>query len=238
MDWNIPRVLGQPLQIALEAGGRLFIVGTNGSGKSALLQHLISSNQRENIRRISAHRQTWLQSGSIELTPRMRKEFSQQDMQQETQEQSRWLDYYAEQRQSAVLFDLVAKENARARRIAHHVDDRNTEKAQMVADESVSPFEQLNELLAFGTLLVKLENSNDEEILAHHQGASVPFSIAQMSDGERNAAIIAATVLTVEPGTVLLIDEPERHLHRSIIEPFLSALFECRWDCCFRRLHS
>ena len=103
----------------------------------------------------------------------------------------------------------------------------------MVAAESVSPFEQLNELLALGTLSVTLENSNDEEILARHRDAMVPFSIAQMSDGERNAAIIAATVLTVEPETVLLIDEPERHLHRSIIEPFLSALFGCRQDCGF-----
>ena len=163
----------------------------------------------------------------------MRREIGQRYVQQEVREQSRWSDSYADQRQSVVLFDLIAKENARARRIAHHVDDRNTEKAQLVADESVSPFQQLNELLAFGTLLVKLENSNDEEILAHHQGASMPFSIAQMSDGERNAAIIAATVLTVEPGTVLLIDEPERHLHRSIIEPFLSALFEYRGDCVF-----
>ena len=57
--------------------------------------------------------------------------------------------------------------------------------------------------------------------------------MAQMSDGERNAAIIAATVLTVESGTVLLIDEPERHLHRAIIEPFLSALFARRADCAF-----
>ena len=54
-----------------------------------------------------------------------------------------------------------------------------------------------------------------------------------MSDGERNATILAATVLTVEPGTVLLIDEPERHLHRAIIEPFLSALFRQREDCTF-----
>ena len=49
--------------------------------------------------------------------------------------------------------------------------------------------------------------------------------MAQMSDGERAAAIIAATVLVADPGTLFLIDEPERHLHRSIIEPFLSALF-------------
>ena len=55
-----------------------------------------------------------------------------------------------------------------------------------------------------------------------------------MSDGERNAAIIAAHVITAEPGTVLLIDEPERHLHRSIIQPFLSALFALRReDCAF-----
>ena len=33
--------------------------------------------------------------------------------------------------------------------------------------------------------------------------------------------------------TMLLIDEPERHLHRSIIEPFLSALFKLREDCAF-----
>ena len=40
-------------------------------------------------------------------------------------------------------------------------------------------------------------------------------------------------MLTVSAGTVLLIDEPERHLHRSIIEPFLSALFAQRSDCPF-----
>ena len=47
------------------------------------------------------------------------------------------------------------------------------------------------------------------------------------------AVLMAANVLTVEPGTILLIDEPERHLHRSIIEPFLSALFAKRQDCAF-----
>ena len=37
----------------------------------------------------------------------------------------------------------------------------------------------------------------------------------------------------MDPGTILLIDEPERHLHRSIVEPFLSALFAKRQDCAF-----
>ena len=233
MNWNIPQLSGEPLQITLKANDRLFIVGANGSGKSALIQHLVSSKRGEKIKRISAHRQTWLQSGSLDLTPHRRKQFDEQDTQFERQDESRWRDNHAQQRQSAVLFDLVAKENTRARLITRHVDSGNTQEAEKASTKSPSPFDQLNELLRIGTLAVTLENSNDEEILAQHRDGTEPFSIAQMSDGERNAAIIAATVLTVEPETVLLIDEPERHLHRSIIEPFLSTLFEKRTDCTF-----
>ena len=97
----------------------------------------------------------------------------------------------------------------------------------------MSLFKQLNDLLDLGTLTVSLRNFNDEEILAQHRNRDTSFSIAQMSDGERAAVIMAANVLTVEPGTILLIDEPERHLHRSIIEPFLTALFAQREDCAF-----
>ena len=233
MNWGIPRISGEPLRTVLKAGDRLFIVGANGSGKSALIQQLVSSNQGEKINRISAHRQTWFQSGSIDLTPQRRKQFDQNSTHQEVQYQSRWRDDYAQQRQSAVLFDLVAKENTRARLITRHVDSGHTEEAKRISDGSPTPFDELNELLGIGTLAITLENANDEEILARHRDGNASFSIAQMSDGERNAAIIAATVLTVEAGTVLLIDEPERHLHRSIIEPFLSALFERRKDCAF-----
>lgn len=233
MNWNIPRISGQEFPISLKGSDRLFIVGANGSGKSALIQHLVSSNQGQKIRRISAHRQTWFQSGSIDLTPQRRKQFDQDNTHLERQDQSRWQDVYAQERQSAVLFDLVAKENTRARHITHHVDSGHTEEAKRISDGSPSPFDELNELLGIGALAITLENANDEEILARHRNGNALFSIAQMSDGERNAAIIAATVLTVEAGTVLLIDEPERHLHRSIIEPFLSALFERRKDCAF-----
>ena len=92
---------------------------------------------------------------------------------------------------------------------------------------------QINELLRIATLAVSLEYSERERILARHQNASGPYGISQMSDGERSAVSIAAKVLTVVPGTILLLDEPERHLHPSISKPFLSALFQCRNDCAF-----
>ena len=233
INWDIPRVSGEPLPISLQSSDRLFIVGPNGSGKSALIQHLVSGHQGRNIRRISAHRQTWLDSGSLNLTPLGRRQFEEQSTNREKNDEARWRDYDSQQKQSAVLFDLVAKENTRARSITSFVDSKNLEEASRLAAESVSAFTQLNDLLSLGTLLITLENSKDEEILARHRNATDAYSIAQMSDGERNAAIIGATVLTVDPGTVLLIDEPERHLHRSIVVPFLAALFTQREDCTF-----
>lgn len=220
------------LELEIHGEDRLFVVGPNGSGKSALIQHFVSSITDHPTRRISAHRQTWLNSSVIEMTPKSRRDADRGFVNHERRPDARWKDEQAAQRLSAVLFDLVAGENQRAREIANLVDQDKVEEARSIAGELASPFKRINELLLAGSLSVRIEAATGEEILAHH-GEGEPFSMAKLSDGERNAIVLAATVLTVEPGTVLLIDEPERHLHRSIIEPFLTALFASRGDCPF-----
>ena len=143
------------------------------------------------------------------------------------------MDPYAQSNSSVLLFDLVAKENTINKIVAQHVRNQDFPKAQEVSDDSPSPFNQINELLEFGRLTVRLENLDDRHLVARHLHES-SFSIAEMSDGERNAMLIAADVITAKLGAVFLIDEPERHLHRSIIQPFLSALFALRRaDCTF-----
>ena len=57
--------------------------------------------------------------------------------------------------------------------------------------------------------------------------------MAEMSDGERNAVLMAADILTARVGSLFLVDEPERHLHRSIITPLLRSLFTTRRDCAY-----
>lgn len=79
---------------------------------------------------------------------------------------------------------------------------------------------------------IEISVHQNEQVLASRRG-SPAYSVAELSDGERNALLIAANVLTVPPGTLLLIDEPERHLHRSIISPLLTLLFSKRPDCVF-----
>ena len=233
MELTIPRISGDSLTIRLDTGQQLYVVGANGTGKSALFQHWVTSVGNPPIKRIAAHRQMWLPSGNLDFTAQSRKQYEQNRMQWDREDNSRWMEHSPAQRQSAVLFDLVAKDNTRYRTIGQYIDNNSQEEATAFALQSESPFKQLNDLLRLGTLTVSLRNSNDEEILAQHMNNDPSFSIAQMSDGERAGAIMAANVLTVEPGTTLLIDEPERHLHRSIIEPFLSALFAKRQDCAF-----
>ena len=233
MELTIPKTSGDPLAISIEVGDRLYVVGANGTGKSALFQHWVISVGGPNIKRIAAHRQTWFESGNLDFTARRRRAFETNVKTWDRQDNARWMEHSPAQRQSAVLFDLVAKDNTRYRTIGQYIDNNNPDEATVFASKSESLFKQLNDLLRLGTLTVSLRNSNDEEILAQHMNNGLSFSIAQMSDGERAAAIMAANVLTVEPGTILLIDEPERHLQRSIIEPFLSALFAKRQDCAF-----
>lgn len=229
----IPLIKNDPLKIPLEPGNPLYIVGPNGSGKSALIQHAVTSLGPTNVRRISAHRQTWLESAAIAMTPQSRKQFDRQLSGQEPNPIYRWREYNSEARLSSILFDLTAKENELARRIMNHAYAAEKEQVDEIVESERSPFETINELLDFAGLSVSVENSEGEEILARHKQTSEPYSMAQMSDGERNAVILAANVLTVAPGVVLLIDEPERHLHRSIIEPLLTALFDKRADCPF-----
>ena len=140
---------------------------------------------------------------------------------------------FGQEKQLAVISALIDKENHEARSVRDLVRNAQIVKAQQASSISETPLGQINELFQIGNLPVSFKLSRDGQILAYHRDESRSFSIAQMSDGERSAAIIAATVLTVDPGTMLLIDEPERHLHRSIIEPFLSALFARREDCSF-----
>ena len=59
------------------------------------------------------------------------------------------------------------------------------------------------------------------------------YSATKMSDGERTALYFIAQVLAVPPNKALLIDEPELHLHKSLMNRLWLALERYRPDCLF-----
>lgn len=149
----------------------------------------------------------------------------------DTSLESRWKDDYATQRASIAIYDLIDAENVRARSITGAVDGNNIDLAQALSKKD-APIKIINELLRLSNIPIEISVGVSEQVVASKRG-STPYSIAELSDGERNALLIAADVLTVKNGTLILIDEPERHLHRSIISPLLTQLFSKRHDCAF-----
>lgn len=218
------------LSLTVDVGEMVFILGANGTGKSSLMQAFASANH-ERTRRITAHRQTWFQSGSPELTGRQRVDYERDVNHHDRQANARWKDGYSQQRAQMAIYDLVNSENVRAREIARAFDANDAARAHQLALID-GAFSTLNRLLRLANLDILLSVEANDEIMATRNGGP-PYSIAKLSDGERNAILIAANVLTVPAETLLLIDEPERHLHRSIVSPLLSMLLKERPDCAF-----
>ena len=227
---NIPRVAADPLSFTLEVGQLLFILGANGTGKSGLMQKLFRDHSATALR-ISAHRQMWFDSNTVNMTPTARRDTANNIRSSDIQPQSRWRDDYSAARSNMAIYDLIDAENIRARGIATAVDIGNMELAKALAKKD-APIKMINELLRLSNIPISISVRENEQIMAS-KNSGAPYSIAELSDGERNALLIAASVLTAKTGALILIDEPERHLHRSIISPLLTLLFAKRTDCAF-----
>jgi ABC-type cobalamin/Fe3+-siderophores transport system ATPase subunit len=227
---NIPQSDDTSLNVSINMGESLFVLGANGTGKSSLM-HLFYTSNTSNSRRLSAHRQTWFESNALTMTAAGRRQVDTNMRNTDTNPRARWLDNYSSERSNMAIYDLIDAENVRARGIADAVDSNQIDLAQILSKKD-APIKIINELFCLSNIPIEIFVEEREQVVAKKSG-STPYSIAELSDGERNALLIAANVLTVPENTLLLIDEPERHLHRSIISPFLTLLFAKRPDCAF-----
>ena len=229
-DLTFPALNADVVTLQLEAGELLFVLGANGTGKSTLMFHFAQNNLGK-TRKISAHRQTWMNTDVLDMTPAKKLQTEQNIQTTDRQKQSRYRDDFGAARASMTIYDLIDAENVRARKIAAFVDDGDMEAAAE-ASKAEAPITIINELLLQSNIPITISIRENERVMASKNGGP-EYSAAELSDGERNALLIAGNVLTAPHGTLLVIDEPERHLHRSIISPLLSQLFQRRSDCGF-----
>ena len=229
-DLHFPAQNADVSTLELEAGERLFVLGANGTGKSSLMFHFTQSN-RGRTRKISAHRQTWMNTDALDMTPATKMQTEQSIQNIDQQQKSRYRDDYAGQRASMTIYELIDAENVRAREIAAFVDGGDMEAAAE-ASKKEAPITIINELLLQSNIPIAISIRENERVMAT-KNRGPEYSAAELSDGERNALLIAGDILTAPSGSLLVIDEPERHLHRSIISPLLKQLFERRSDCGF-----
>ena len=229
-EFHVPTTDGQTLPFSLNPGDTLYLLGANGTGKSSLVSRF--ANQHQNlVRRISAHRQTWFESNTLDMTPKSRQDLETNVRSQDAQPQARWREWNAGGRANMAIFDLIDADTMQERKIAAFVRGGDGAAAFKEA-ETPSPMQVINELMRLSNLPIEVSLEEGQKVVARKNGGA-SYSVAELSDGERNAFLIAIEVLTAKPGTLILIDEPERHLHRSIISPLLKLLFDRREDCAF-----
>lgn len=231
----IPIESGPDLTLSLGPGSSLVILGPNGTGKSALLSYLFRLAGARAVP-LMAYRASRFDSGG--LRPQMMGGSVPLPGNADIRTQGVDLAGPAKLVAFKALWDKDRAELDRLGRLARERDltQLSDEEAAEYRRARVSKteFDRLNGVLEAGFLAIPIEaneSSTDPEIYVRRGEDTYPIS--QASDGERDAATIAAEVLAAKPDAVLILDEPERHLHPAISAPLLAALRAERPDCVF-----
>lgn len=221
---------GSSVELPLSTIAPLFIVGPNGAGKSGLMLSLYRGNHATAVC-IAAHRQTLMESNSVPFSPREKINNENTTKGQDRLPNARWREWNSPIRSGLVIADLIDADNALSRKVREKIALGNTVEAEKLAADS-PPLDIISELFSGSGIPIKLAIAEDSTIIASKNGGPT-YSIASLSDGERAALLIAGIVLTTKKNSLILIDEPERHLHASIVTPLLLQLFSKRPDCTF-----
>ena len=231
--WAVPGIDSGSVQlITARSGEATVIVGANGAGKSALGLWIQVNSGEVPARRLIAHRRLWFSSAGPDISPAQRENTGQNMVHWSRAPDSRYLDHADSQRAGIVLFDMLALMNGQNGRIAD-LALAGADLAQIRSLEGGRVLDRLNAILTDSGLPVQLKLTDRQSFSAVNSLRGAEYPIFQMSDGEKSAVLLAAEVLSAPNGSILIIDEPERHLHRSISSMLVEAVIASRPDCHF-----
>ena len=218
------------IDITIKPGHPIFILGRNGTGKSALVQRLFSQI-RESVIYMPGSRPSYFENESLSLTPASRRSLTQNMVHWDNDPNTRWKPTGGTSKNEKAIHDLQAAETQFKIDAANQIKDEGPGSSAISRLQSNnSPLDRVNALLAQGNLPIRLLINEGE--LRAQQSNSI-YSYAKMSDGERAALVFTAEVVAAPRSSIFLIDEPELHLHPAIVVPLLKALIAERPDCGF-----
>jgi len=202
------------INIAIEKS--MIIVGANGAGKTRFGSCI--EGQNDNSKRISAQRHLQLdenvQKQDFETaSANLKRSYKNRPS---VQPQN---DY------QQVLVSLFAQES---RRDSEYV--RKSRASETKIDVSQSIKEKVIDIWNFVFPYRALKLGKDR---VRALDEIVEFSGTEMSDGEKVGLYLISQILLADKDCILIIDEPELHLHKSLMVRLWNKLEEQRKDCIF-----
>lgn len=128
---------------------------------------------------------------------------------------------------SALLGERIARRDEYCSSI-HTGDIVDTNKFKSKLDEVL---EIWNNLIEHRTLFC--DNSENLKIKYSNNNETKEYPAYKMSDGEREIFYVVGRVLLSAPSSLIVVDEPELHLHKAILNKLWDTLEQKRSDCMF-----
>lgn len=231
-EFPIPIQDGE-IRISIEPGTSVVFVGANGGGKTRLAVH-IETSFNLNAHRISAHR-------ALTLNPNVTKTSEQlaraglstgnaaENAQVGHRPGSRWHGNMA----TSLLSDFDFLVQVLFAEQANKALD--THKRNRAGDHSPGDLTLFERLITIWERLMPLRelHISGDDIEVSVRGSDMHYKAADMSDGERAIFYLIAQTLAAPENLLLIFDEPELHVHQSIMGKLWDELEASRQDCSF-----
>lgn len=232
-NFSIPNSFDRT-DITIELGSSTIFIGANGSGKTRLAVY-IEDAVGEKAHRISAHRVLNLNPA----VPKIRGLEAQRKLKYGWDSEKATIAHRAGNRWSnsnpavAILNDfdgllqtLFADQSVVT--LETHAKYRSGE----LKEARATKFELLAQI--WGRLLPHRQLViTGDDIQVSAVGVPGTYPASDMSDGERGIFYLIAQALAAEHSSLLIIDEPELHVHPSIMSSLWDEIEAARQDCAF-----
>ena len=231
-EFSVPTPIGQHV-FSVEAGSALIFVGANGGGKTRLAVYAESALGAQ-AHRISAHRALELNPAVAKISERMainglRTGHANEEANISHRDRIRWQG----KKEIKLLNDydflvqaLFAEQSNKS------LETHKKNRAGDFSPAEPTKFERLDviwkQLLPHRQLQI-----TGDDIQVRASVDAQPYSASQMSDGERAIFYLIGQALSADENSVFIVDEPELHVHRSIMSKLWDELEAARSDCAF-----
>lgn len=239
LEYWLPSVVGQKKVYNTEVNS-VIIIGANGSGKSKLGAWVEQQNY-DKVHRIAAQRSLNFKENIVLSNYELAEDNVFYGSSHEALQRNKHKRWSNEKALTTTLLNdyddvlsaLLAKRNLeleqyvrdcklaeKAGKYKPHTPETVLDKLEFIWDSIFSHRKLVVEDAKFYTVL---DTENGEE----------KYSATEMSDGERSVLYLVSQVLCVPESKILIIDEPETHLHRSLMNKLWTELEKIRPDCLF-----
>lgn len=220
-----------PKDIQVEPGTAVYFVGANGGGKTRLAVE-IENILGERCHRIAAHR-------ALGLNPEVAKVSAQAALRglrfgypgNEAQLANRPIARWQQKAATSLLNDYDFLVQALfADQANTSLESHRNARAGNGVPAMPTKLEQLVEI--WDRLLPHRKlNVTGDNITVTVTGSTGEYPSPDMSDGERAVFYLIGQTLVAAPQSLLIFDEPELHIHRSIVAALWDELEAARPDC-------